>query len=130
MGEVNLQLKKDYLPINLSSPEDESVVKSFRFYYDDESVRDYNKNAEKHRARIDKIDLSKKDESVKNDLILKEGYEFFLGKGAYNDIKELQKSQFNRRVLFLELVKLMEKAINDMQVAQDEKEAEFYVVEK
>lgn len=130
MTEINIPIKKDYLPINLTSESDEKIVKTFRFYYNDDYVRNYEKNGSKLISKVKKIDVSDKDDFARNDLILKEAFDFYLGKGSYEGIKELQPVLIHRREMLLILVENIEKAMFEMNKAQDEREANYYLVEK
>lgn len=130
MKPIELNVKKDWLPVNLVSEESGEVIDTLRFYYDDNTVKRFQKDTEEIQARIKKLDESKKAQTEKEDAILCEFFDFWLGEGSYEKVKVAQRSIYHRKDMIIDLSLAISNALHEMRAVQEEKQAEFYLVEK
>lgn len=126
MEAIELKLKKDWLPVKLIDEESEEVVDTLRFYYDDETVKKFEKDSEKFQEKINKISKSKKAETQIEDEILCEFFEYWLGKGSYEKLKKVQKSIYHRKDMVIDLSLAISNALAIMKEKQEEKQADYY----
>lgn len=129
MEAIELKVKKDYFPVKLIDEESEEVVDILRFYYDDNTVKTFQKDAEAVQERINKIDLSGKAQSEAEDEVLKEFFDYVLGEGSYEKIKLAQRSIVHRKEMLIDLSLALSNALYALAEQQEEKQAEFYAVD-
>lgn len=129
MEAIELKVKKDYFPVKLIDEESEEVVDILRFYYDDNTVKTFQKDAEAVQERINKIDLSGKAQSEAEDEVLKEFFDYVLGEGSYEKIKLAQRSIVHRKEMLIDLSLALSNALYTLAEQQEEKQAEFYAVD-
>ena len=129
MQPIELKVKKDYLPVNLVDEESGETVDTLRFYYDDNTIKTFQKDAEVVQRRIEELDKTDKAQTIKEDEILQEWFDYVLGEGSYEKVKAAQRSILNRKEMLIDLSLALSKALFTMKEKQEEKQADFYAVD-
>lgn len=127
MKELNIELSGDYIPINLVEPETKEKTE-FRFHYSDDTLNGYRESLEPFLEDYNNLGESGTFDEV--DELLGKAFDFLLGEGSYVQIKTIQKSIINRKSLLFQVITLIEKALSEIVLEQDEEKASQYEVEK
>lgn len=126
MKELTINLKQDFIPINLVDPET-NEKHAFKYRYDDETLNGYRDELNPVVENLKKAKETSTFEEVDN--MLKEAFEFILGPGEYERIKKVQNSIINRQSLIFEIIKLIETQLSTLMIEKEESEADKYVVD-
>jgi len=129
MQPIELKVKKDWLPVKLVDEESGETVDTLRFYYDDDTVKNFQKHSDKFLAKIEKISQGKKSDTQIEDDILREFFNYWLGDEAYEKLKVAQKSIYHRKDMVIDLSLAISNALFIMKEQQEEKQAEFYAAD-
>lgn len=129
MQTIELKVKKDWLPVKLVDEESGETVDTLRFYYDDDTVKNFQKHSDKFLAKIEKISQGKKSDTQIEDDILREFFNYWLGDEAYEKLKVAQKSIYHRKDMVIDLSLAISNALFIMKEQQEEKQAEFYAAD-
>lgn len=129
MQPIELKVKKDWLPVKLVDEESGETVDTLRFYYDDDTVKNFQKDSDKFLAKIEKISKENKSDTQIEDDILREFFNYWLGDEAYEKLKVAQKSIYHRKDMVIDLSLAISNALFIMKEQQEEKQAEFYAAD-
>ncbi|MBO0419106.1 hypothetical protein JZO80_02945 [Vagococcus fluvialis] len=129
MQPIELKVKKDWLPVKLVDEESGETVDTLRFYYDDDTVKNFQKDSDKFLAKIEKISKENKSDTQIEDDILREFFNYWLGDEAYEKLKMAQKSIYHRKDMVIDLSLAISNALFIMKEQQEEKQAEFYAAD-